>query len=107
MGIKLPRIKGKFTGCTVQNGFRARKCNTFDVRSLIFGYYHPAVAVAAAPAAAATILTFLSKKKHKPKIIITTSIYIYIFEKYRETQEKCMCVCDNYDPGEKGSMKTM
>jgi len=56
MGIKLPRIKGKFTGCTVQNGFRARKCNTFDVRSLIFGYYHPAaVAVAAASAAAATI----------------------------------------------------
>lgn len=36
MGIKLPRIKGKFTGCTVQNGFRARKCNTFDVRTLIF-----------------------------------------------------------------------
>jgi len=92
MGIKLPRIKGKFTGCTVQNGFRARKCNTFDVRSLIFGYYHPAVAVAAAPAAAATILTFLSKKKHKPKIIITTSIYIYIREISRNARKVYVCV---------------
>lgn len=26
-GIKLPRIKANFTGCSGQNGFRTRKCN--------------------------------------------------------------------------------